>query len=90
MTDSQARDAAAPEFHFNALLATLNLVRGSEIQAADTHPLPVFSVASSKQQKFNERLVETLISKLDLEPTSIKKHPQHEEIRTYGAILDDD
>ena len=86
LSDCQARDAAALEFHFNAALATLNLVRVSEVQAADTNPLPVFSVASWKQQKFNERLVETLITKLDLEPTLIKNHPRYEEIRTYGAI----
>lgn len=86
LTDCQAREAAALDFHFNAALATLNLVRVSEVQTADTQALPVFSVASWKQQKFNERLVETLITKLDLEPTLIKNHPRYEEIRTYGAI----
>jgi len=86
LTDCQARDAQALDFHFNASLATLNLVRVSEVQAADTNPLPVFSVASWKQRNFNERLVETLITKLELEPTSIKNHPRYEEIRTYGAI----
>lgn len=86
MTDCQARDAAALDFPFNASLATLNLVRVSEVQAADTPPLPVFSLASWKQRQFNERLVETLITKLELEPTLIKNHPRYEEIRTYGAI----
>ncbi len=86
LTDGQARDAQALDFHFNAALATLNLVRVSEVQAAGTQALPVFSVASWKQRNFNERLVETIITKLDLEPTSIKNHPRYEEIRTYGAI----
>lgn len=86
LTDCQARDAAALAFHFNAALATLNLVRVSEVQAAAAAPLQVFSMASWKQRQFNERLVETLITKLNLEPTSIKKHPRYEEIRTYGAI----
>lgn len=86
LTDCQARDAAALDFHFNASLATLNLVRVSEVQATAAQPVPVFSMASWKQQKFNERLVETLITKLELEPTSIKNHPRYEEIRTYGAI----
>ena len=86
LTDCQARDVQALNFHFNAALATLNLVRVSEVQAADTQPLPVFSVASWKQRKFNERLVEILITKLDLEPTFIKNHPRYEEVRTYGAI----
>jgi IS4 transposase len=86
LTDCQARDAAALEFHFNASLATLNLVRVSEVQAAATAPLKVFSMASWKQHQFNERLVETIIDKLELEPTAIKNHPRYEEIRTYGAI----
>ncbi|HEX4949062.1 MAG TPA: transposase [Blastocatellia bacterium] len=86
LTDCQARDAQALDFHFNASLATLHLVRVSEVQTADTQALPVFSVASWKQQKFNERLIETLITKLDLEPTWIKNHPRYEEVRTYGAI----
>lgn len=86
LTDSQARDAQALDFHFNASLATLNLIRVSEVQTAGPAPLPVFSVASWKQRKFNERLVETLITKLELEPTSIKNHPRYEEIRTYGAL----
>ena len=86
LTDCQARDAQALDFHFNAALATLNLVRVSEVQVAGAQPLPVFSVASWKQRKFNERLVETIITKLDLEPTSIKNHPRYEEIRAYGAI----
>lgn len=86
LSDCQARDAAALDFHFNASLATLNLVRVSEVQAAGAQALPVFSVASWKQRNFNERLVETIISKLDLEPTRIKNHPRYEEIRTYGAI----
>ncbi len=86
LTHCQARDAQALDFHFNAALATLNLLRVSEVQATDTQALPVFSVASWKQRKFNERLVETLITKLELEPTSIKNHPRYEEIRTYGVI----
>ena len=86
LTDGQARDAQALDCHCNVALATLNLVRVSEVQATGTNALPVFSVASWKQRKFNERLVETIITKLDLEPTFIKNHPRYEEIRTYGAI----
>lgn len=86
LRDCQARDAAALDFHFNAALATLNLVRVSEVQAAAAAPLQVFSMASWKQRKFNERLVETIITKLDLEPTALKNHPRYEEIRSYGAI----
>ena len=80
------RSENALDFHFNAALATLNLVRVAEVKAAADQPLKVFSLASWKQRKFNERLVETIIDKLELEPTAIKTHPRYEEIRTYGAI----
>lgn len=86
LNDCQMRDEKALDFHFNASLATLNLVRVEEVQAAAGQPLKVFSVASWKQRNFNERLVETIIDKLELEPTCIKNHPRYEEIRTYGAI----
>ena len=86
LTDCQMRDEKALDFHFNASLATLNLVRVEEVLAAAGTPLKVFSMASWKQRNFNERLVETIIDKLDLEPTFIKNHPRYEEIRTYGAI----
>ncbi len=86
LNDGQTRDEKALDFHFNASLATLNLVRVEEVQAAAGKPLKVFSRASWKQRNFNERLVETLIDKLELAPTFIKNHPRYEEIRTYGAI----
>ncbi len=86
LNDCQMRDATALDFHCNASLATLNLVRVEEVKAAEGQPLKVFSLASWKQRNFNERLVETIISKLELAPTSIINHPRYEEIRTYGAI----
>lgn len=86
LNDGQMRDEKALDFHFNASLATLNLLRVTEVQAAQGKPLKVFSVARWKQRNFNEHLGETIIDKLDLEPTGIKNHPRYEEIRTYGAI----
>lgn len=86
LNDCQARNEKALDFHFNAALATLNLVRVEEVNAAAGAPLKVFSMASWKQRNFNERLVEIIISKLALEPTLIKSHPHFEEIRTYGVI----
>ena len=86
LSDCQMRAEKALDFHFNASLATLNLVRVTEVQAAAEAPLKVFSIASWKQRNFNERLVEIIIDKLGLEPTFIKNHPRYEEIRAYGAI----
>ena len=86
LNDGQMRDAAGLDFHFNASLATLNLVRVEEVKAAQGQPLKVFSLASWKQRNFNERLIEFITRKLELAPTFIKNHPRYEEIRAYGAI----
>jgi hypothetical protein len=86
LVDCQARSEAALSFHFNAALATLNLVRAEELAApSDTAP-QVFSMASWKQCKFNERLLELFIEKLALDPTWVNSHPAYDELRTYGAI----
>ena len=84
--DCQARDEKALDFHFNAAFATLNLARVEEVRAAAGQAPGVFSMARRKQVKFNEGLVEEIISKLEIEPTWIKSHPRYEEIKTYGAI----
>ena len=86
LTDCQMREERALGFHFNASLATLNLVRVTEVQAAAGAPLKVFLMASWKQRNFNERLVATIIDRLELEPPGINNLPRYEEIRAYGAI----
>ena len=43
-------------------------------------------MASYKRVAFNEHLLERLVSKLDLDPTSIKSHPNYENRRSYGII----
>ncbi|MEM8675078.1 MAG: transposase, partial [Cyanobacteria bacterium P01_G01_bin.67] len=35
---------------------------------------------------FNSHLLERFISKLDLEPTLIKSHPNYSSLYDYGAI----
>ena len=49
LTDCQARAEAALDFHFNAALATLNLVRAEELRAQQAGAPRVFSMASWKQ-----------------------------------------
>jgi hypothetical protein len=43
-------------------------------------------MASWKQRKFNERLLELFGEKLALDPHWVKNHPSYDELRTYGAI----
>jgi DDE superfamily endonuclease len=84
--DCQARDKEALHFHFNTSVATVNLARilAQEEEAAEEKF--VFSMASIKQRFFNEHLLNLIISKLALEETAVKNHPQFEYLRNYAAI----
>jgi DDE superfamily endonuclease len=86
LNDCQARAEAALDFHFNAALATLNLVRAEDLNAQSGDAPQVFSMASWKPRQFNERLLDFFIAKLALDPTWVKNHPAYDELRIYGAI----
>jgi len=86
LLDCQARAASALDFHFNASLATLNLVRAEDLGMPQGQESHVFSMASWKQCHFNERLLEVFIEKFALDPTWVKNHACYDELRTYGAI----
>jgi hypothetical protein len=86
LLDCQARAESALDFHFNASLATLNLVRAEEWCVEPAQPPHVFSMASWKQCQFNERLLNVFIEKFALDPTGVKNHACYDELRTYGAI----
>ena len=86
LSDCQGRDQAVLDFHFNASLATLNLVRAEELIARSDSSPQVFSMASWKQRQFNERLLDLFIEKLAIDPTWVKNHPCYDQLRTYGAI----
>ena len=86
LLDCQARAASALDFHFNASLATLNLVRAADLGMQQGQEPHVFSMASWKQCQFNERLLDIFMENLALDPTWVKNHSCYEELRTYGAI----
>jgi len=86
LLDCQARVASALDFHFNASLATLNLVRAEDLCMQQDQEPHVFSMASWKQCQFNERLLDVFMKKLALDPTWVKNHACYDELRTYGAI----
>jgi hypothetical protein len=58
LLDCQARAASALDLHFNASLATLNLVRAEDVGMQQGQEPHVFSIASWKQCHFNERLLD--------------------------------
>jgi hypothetical protein len=86
LADCQARAEAALDFHFNAALATLNLVRAEELRVRTGQSPHVFSMASWKQRQFNERLLDVFIERFALDPNWVKNHPGYDALRTYGAI----
>lgn len=86
LADCQARVETALDFHFNAALATLNLVRAETLLGSPGRAPQVFSMASWKQYHFNARLLDLFIDNLALDPTWVKNHPSYHELRTYGAI----
>src|SRR5499426_3753701 len=86
LLDCQARAAAALDFHFNASLATLSLVRAEDLGMPQGQEPHVFSMASWKQCHFNERLLDIFIEKFALDPTWVKNHACYDELRAYGAI----
>ena len=86
LQDCQARDQAALHFHFNMALASVGVTKIEDLTEHSAPQPQVFSLASWKQRAFNEHLLEVVISKLALEPTVIKNHPQYDYLRTYGAL----
>jgi len=84
--DCQARPAAALDFHCNASLATLNLVRAADLGMQQGQEPHVFAMASWKQCQFNERLLDVFMEHLALDPTWVKNHACYDELRAYGAI----
>jgi hypothetical protein len=86
LLDGQARAAAALEFHCNAALATLNLVRAANMGMQQGQEPHVCSMASWKQCQCNERLLDVCMEKFALDPTWVKNHACYDELRTYGAI----
>ena len=86
LLDCQARTASALDFHFNASLATLNLVRAADMGMQQGQEPHVFSMASWKQCQFNERLLDLFMEQFALDPTWVKNHACYDELRTYGAI----
>jgi hypothetical protein len=74
LADCQARAEAGLDFPFKAARATLNLARAEELRTRTDQLPPVFSLASWKQRKFNERLLNLFMARLALDPTWGKNH----------------
>lgn len=90
LCDAQTRHPQTLDFHFNAALTALNLAK-YEDQLRSTkddqrQTKTAFSMASYKRVAFNDHLLERFISRLGLNPTLIKSHPNYQNLRSYGII----
>jgi len=86
LSDCQARDNQAIEFHWNASLPSVNFGRGmSQTNEAESEKKP-FSMKSIKQEFFNEHLLKLFICKSGLEQSLIKYKETLTELRNYAVI----
>lgn len=86
LTECQARNKEALDFHFNASLATVSAARAAAVVAHTGDEPFVFSMATQKQIAFNEHLMAEISTKLGYDLSCWKNHPVYEELRTYGAL----
>jgi hypothetical protein len=86
LTDCQARCQSAVNFHFNASMTALNLLKLEHRQQTDSADRSVISIASLKIRKFNEHLLERFCSILGLDLSSIKSMTEFTSLCNYGAI----
>jgi len=84
-SDCQSRAKEVLNFHFNASVSSGNVAR-LLVQEEKGTEKSVFSMSSIKQRCFNEHLLEMFISRVELDPSAIKNHPQFEKLRNYAAI----
>lgn len=86
LTQCQARNKAALEFHFNASLATVSAARAATAAAHMSEEPFVFSLATQKQVAFNEHFLAEISAKYGYDLSCWKTPPAYEELRSYGAL----
>lgn len=86
LTECQARNKEALDFHFNASLATVSTARAAAVAAHTSDDSFVFSLATQKQITFNEHFLAEISAKFGYDLSCWKTHSAYEELRTYGAL----
>jgi len=86
LSECQARKKEALNFHFNAALSVLNIIKKQDRDARQNTLNKNCSIASWKTRYFNKHLLALFISNLDLDMTLIKKNPRYQKLCNYGVI----
>jgi hypothetical protein len=86
LADFQVRSQRRIAFHVNASLTALNVLTLEDRMTAQDETSHVISISRWKTRKFNAHQLERIISTLGLDLSSIKLHPDYENLINYGAI----
>lgn len=86
LRDCQSRQKERLDFHFNASMTALNLLKLEDRRGHPKRNDHVISIQSWKARKLNEYWLERIISMLGLEPSCIKSKPEYQELRDFGAV----
>ncbi len=84
--DCQSPKKVALQFHFDASMSALNLLKLQDREGNEKREGHVISIQRLKIRKFNQYLIDRIISLLDFQPTSIKLHPEYQGLVDYGAV----
>jgi hypothetical protein len=82
LQDCQSRKQEVLDFHFNAVMLSLNLARIESLKKGQTS----FSVSNLKCEYFNENWLQIIFTNLDIPPESIKNHPNYPKLIHWGKI----
>lgn len=86
LTQCQARNQHALDFHFNASFTAVNFAKLETHLARSTQPASSFSLASYKCRAFNQLCLDRVISLFDLDPQMIKNHPNYSNFCEWGTL----
>ena len=86
LSDAQTRDQKRLDFHFNAVLTTLNIAKAEHLQTHADTPTKPFSMTSIKACYFNTFFLQKFFAMFDLDLKCIKKSHKYQYLINYGNI----
>tara|TARA_Y100000817_G_C16812786_1_gene525018 strand:+ start:113 stop:1306 length:1194 start_codon:yes stop_codon:yes gene_type:complete len=86
LTDCQARNKEAINFHINASCSALNTLKLEDRKKKGTEGKTVISIDSWKRMKFNQHLMDLVFSKLGLSMNNEKVRDVYTRFSGYGSI----
>lgn len=88
LTDCQARSKEALNFHYNASLVALNVVKAQDqVNQKNHNKKTPFSMTSHKAMFRNETVIKRFSSMLHFDLDSIKSTPIYNKLINYGTIF---